>query len=127
MRRASASSACDAAAEAETREAGDLFVMQGLEITVDVLPWALDHPPCSGGVVDDVLQHVYGALPEDALDMSVDLACGFDATAGEVPAGEVHHVVDNSDEVPEPSSRWTRRSSGAATSSNRQQQAVQRL
>ena len=70
---------------------------------------------------------MHGALPEDALDMSADLVCGFDATAGEVPAGEVHRMVDDSDEVPEPSSRWTRRSSGAATSSNGQQQAVQRL
>jgi len=87
--------------------------------------------------MEDVLQHVHGAFPEDALDRSADLACGFDASAsavpaGEVPAGEVsasevHRMVDDSDEVPEPSSRWTRRSSGAATSSNEQQQAVQRL
>jgi len=115
--------------------------MQELEIMVDVLPWAPDPPPCSSGVVDDVLQHVHGALPEDALDMSADLACGFDATAGEVPAGEVpagevpagevpagevpagevRRMVDDSGKVPEPSSRWTRRSSGAATSSNGQQ------
>jgi len=52
---------------------------------VDGLPWAPDHPPCSGGTVDDVLQHVHGALPEDALDMSADLAYVFEA-----PAGEVH-------------------------------------
>jgi len=70
-------SALDAAAEAEAREAEDLFVMQELELMVDVLPWAPDHPPCSGGVVDDVLQHVHGALPEDALDMSADLTCVF--------------------------------------------------
>ena len=83
-------SALDAAAEAEAREAEDLFVMQELELMVDGLPWAPDHPPCSGGIVDDVLQHVHGALPEDALDMSADLACVFEAPAGEVPAGEVH-------------------------------------
>ena len=82
-------SALDAAAEAEAREAEDLFVMQELELMVDGLPWAPDHPPCSGGTVDDVLQHVHGALPEDALDMSADLACVFEAPAGEVPAGEV--------------------------------------
>ena len=82
-------SALDAAAEAEARQAEDLFVMQELELMVDGLPWAPDHPPCSGGIVDDVLQHVHGALPEDALDMSVDLACVFEAPAGEVPAGEV--------------------------------------
>jgi len=63
--------------------------MQELELMVDGLPWAPDHPPCSGGIVDDVLQHVHGALPEDALDMSADLACVFEAPAGEVPAGEV--------------------------------------
>jgi len=73
----------------------------------DGLPWAPDHPPCSGGIVDDVLQHVHGALPEDALDMSADLACVFEAPAGEVPAGEVpagevHLMVDDGDEVPEP-------------------------
>jgi len=120
--------------------------MQELELMVDGLPWAPDHPPCSGGIVDDVLQHVHGALPEDALDMSADLACVFEAPAGEVPAGEVpagevpagevpagvmpagevHRLRHDSDEVPEPSSRWTRRSSGAATSSNGQR-AVQRL
>ena len=82
-------SALDAAAEAEAREAEDLFVRQELELMVDGLPWAPDHPPCSGGIVDDVLQHVHGALPEDALDMSADLACVFEAPAGEVPAGEV--------------------------------------
>ena len=82
-------SALDAAAEAEVRQAEDLFVMQELELMVDGLPWAPDHPPCSGGIVDDVLQHVHGALPEDALDMSADLACVFEAPAGEVPAGEV--------------------------------------
>ena len=55
----------------------------------DGLSWAPDHPLCSGGVVHDVLQHVHGALPEDARDMSPDLACVFEAPAGEVPAGEV--------------------------------------
>ena len=54
-----------------------------------------------------MLQHVHGALPEDALDMSADLACVFEAPAGEVPAGEVpagevHIMVDDGDEVPEP-------------------------
>jgi len=82
-------SALDAAAEAEARQAEDLFVMQELELMVDGLPWAPDHPPCSGGIVDDLLQHVHGALPEDALGMSADLACVFEAPAGEVPAGEV--------------------------------------
>ena len=67
-----------------------MSVMQELELMVDGLPWAPDHPPCSGGVVDDVLQHVHGALPVDDLDMSADLAFVFDAPAGEVPAGEVH-------------------------------------
>jgi len=78
--------------------------------------------------VDDVLQHVHGALPEVALDMPVDLACVFEASAGEVPAGvpagEMHLMVDDGDEVPEPSSRWTRRSPGEATSSNGQQRAA---
>ena len=91
--------------------------------------------------MDDVLQHVHGALPVDAVGMSADLSFVFDALAGEVPAGEaptgevpagevpgeVHLMVDDGDEVPEPSSRWTRRSSGAATSSNEQQRAVQLL
>jgi len=128
-------SALEAAAEAEAREAEDLFVMQELELMVNGLPWAPDHPPCSGGIVGNVLQHVHGALPEDALNMSADLAGVFEVPAGEVPAGvpagmpagEVHRTVDDSDEVLEPSSRWTRRSFGAATSSNGQQQAVQRL
>jgi len=70
-------SALDAAAEVEARKAEDLFVMQELELMVDGLPWAPDHPPCSGGIVDD------------ALDMSADLACVFEAPAGEVPGGEV--------------------------------------
>ena len=68
------------------REAEDLFVMQELGIIVDLLPWVPGHPPCSGGVVDGVLQHVHGALPEGALDMSADLACGFDAKARCPPA-----------------------------------------
>ena len=55
-------SALDAAAEAEARKAEDLCDMQELELMVDGLPWAPDHPPCSGGIVDDVLQHVHGAL-----------------------------------------------------------------
>ena len=103
----------------------------------DGLPWAPDHPPRSGGIVDDLLQHVHGALPEDTLDMSADLACVFEAPAGEVPAGEVpagvvptgevHRMGHDGGEVPEPSSRWTRRSSGAATGSNGQQRAVQLL
>jgi len=59
------------------------FVMQELELMVDVLPWAPDHPPCSGGAVGGVLQHMHGG---DALDMSADLACGFDAPTGEVLA-----------------------------------------
>ena len=93
-------SALDAAAEAEAREAEDLFVMQELELMVDGLPLAPDHPPCSGGIVDDVLQHVHGALPEDALDMSADLACVFEAPAGEVPAGEVPAGEVPAGEVP---------------------------
>ena len=132
--RAREQSALDAAAEAEAREAEDLFVMQELELMADGLPWPPDHPPCSGGIVDDLLQHVHGALPEGALGMSADLACVFEAPAGEVPAGEVPAGEVPAGEVhrwgttaTKPSSRWTRRSSGAATSSNGQQRAVQRL
>ena len=67
---------------------------------VEGLPWAPDHPPCSGGIVGDVPQHVHGALPEDALDMSADLACVFEAPAGEVPAGEVPAGEVPAGEVP---------------------------
>ena len=78
---------------------------------VDVLPWAPDHPPCSGGAVGDVLQHLHGALPGDAQDMSANLARVFETPAGgvpagEVPAGEVYRMGHDGDEVPEPSSRW---------------------
>ena len=43
-----------------------MSVMQELELMVDGLPWAPDHPPCSGGVLDDVLQHVHGAYKNKA-------------------------------------------------------------
>ena len=81
-------SALDAAAEAEAGEVEDLFVVQELELMVDGLPWAPDHLPCSGGIVDD------------ALDMSADLACVFEAPAGEVPAGEVPAGEVPAGEVP---------------------------
>jgi len=128
-------SALDAVTEAEVREAEDLFVMQELELMVDVPPRARTTRPAAAGLWTTCSSTFTASCPETpwtcprtwpACSRRPPARCPPEVPAG-VPAGEVHRMVHDGDEVPEPSSRWTRWSSGAATSSNGQQRVFQRL